>query len=391
MGTKSSITMFSAKNGDSCLFEHSGVQNVAILVDGGYASTMTQHISPVLKSFRECKRQLDLVVSTHIDADHIGGLVKLVAENGQSGSPSIVPIDRVWHNSLQSLADANDRVELGKSDKELLETIRKHGYSTGAETAASEISSRQASSLAALLNDGSYNWNGSDCIVSGHEVHISPDCRVAVISPNRDRLAELLRWWIRNLRGFAYAGNIGDDPLLRDAFEFICSVESNQLKEGMKEISSTTDKLAELSDIYTPDSSITNGASIAFVLETATRRFLFLGDAWAEDVVAGLNAESMLHFDAIKISHHGSFRNTSPELLTSIDSPQFLISTDGERHNHPDLEVLKAIVDRPADFERNLIFNYPTDASRIIANHQSKSGARFNVREESNVQLTWED
>ena len=86
-------------------------------------------------------------------------------------------------------------------------------------------------------------------------------------------------------------------------------------------------------------------------------------------------------FDAIKISHHGSLHNTSPALLELIDSPVYLISSSGERHNHPDLEVLKAIVDRSSDFQRHLYFNYSTPASEYMRNYTAKSGVGFAIYE----------
>lgn len=110
---------------------------------------------------------------------------------------------------------------------------------------------------------------------------------------------------------------------------------------------------------------------------------LFLGDAWAEDVVSKLKplqtAFAPIIFDAIKVSHHGSSRNTSVELLSIADSPCFLVSSDGTGHGHPDFEVLAEIVDRPAPFTRQIYFNYETPASRKLRAHTSRSGAAFSV------------
>lgn len=39
---------------------------------------------------------------THIDADHIGGLLEFFSSNGPQPR-SIVEVDRVWHNSLRSM------------------------------------------------------------------------------------------------------------------------------------------------------------------------------------------------------------------------------------------------------------------------------------------------
>jgi beta-lactamase superfamily II metal-dependent hydrolase len=110
---------------------------------------------------------------------------------------------------------------------------------------------------------------------------------------------------------------------------------------------------------------------------------LFLGDAWAEDAVSKLKplrtTSAPVIFDAIKVSHHGSLRNTSVELLSIADSPCFLVSSDGTCHGHPDFEVLAEIVDRPASFKRQLFFNYETAASNQLQAHKSRSGAAFSV------------
>jgi hypothetical protein len=69
--------------------------------------------------------------------------------------------------------------------------------------------------------------------------------------------------------------------------------------------------------------------------------------------------EFPLYFDAIKVSHHGSALNTSPELLELIDSEKFLISTNGKSFGHPDTETIARIVTRKAAYRRTLYFNYP--------------------------------
>lgn len=112
-----------------------------------------------------------------------------------------------------------------------------------------------------------------------------------------------------------------------------------------------------------------------------------LADAWAEEVLKELlkmksQGESMM-FDAIKISHHGSNYNTSPELLSTVDAPMYFISSNGSKHNHPDIELLRAIVDREASFTRTLYFNYSTPESREIKDFQTTTGATFIVEEDA--------
>ena len=43
------LKMFPARNGDAFLLRENVIQPTAILIDGGYASTFTTYINPVLK------------------------------------------------------------------------------------------------------------------------------------------------------------------------------------------------------------------------------------------------------------------------------------------------------------------------------------------------------
>ena len=87
---------------------------------------------------------------------------------------------------------------------------------------------------------------------------------------------------------------------------------------------------------------------------------LFLGDSLPADVAAGLRAlgyseERPLHVDLVKVSHHGSRHNTSPELLKLIRGERFLISGQGVK-GHPDKETLARII--CLQEEPLLLFNY---------------------------------
>ena len=73
------IKMYPAKNGDAFLISSNmeNDRNINILVDAGYSSTFKEHIAPDLQTIHGHGGKLDLVVATHIDADHICGLIEL--------------------------------------------------------------------------------------------------------------------------------------------------------------------------------------------------------------------------------------------------------------------------------------------------------------------------
>lgn len=372
--------MYPARNGDAFLCDAYGRH---ILVDGGFASTYKDYIAADLAQLATDGGRLDLVICTHIDADHIGGLLEFFSVNGPPDKRRI-EVETIWHNSLRSLA-ASTAVPDGVHDRIVLEALRRRGYQGVAVSSPNPISARQGSSLAKLLRQNGYTWNsgdGTSCIGEGAApLFIGGTVGIQVIGPKVKRLEELRDLWLWEVRKLGYSGSSQFSDLLDDAYEMWCaSAPSPSAPQAIPIAASGNLRLA---DVYTPDTSISNGSSIAFVMSAGTARLLFLGDAWAEDVVSNLKSlqstAGTIIFDAIKVSHHGSLHNTSVELLSIADSRCFFISSDGSRHGHPDFEVLAEIVDRPAPFERHLFFNYETAASMRLRTHSSRTGTAFSV------------
>ncbi|MDR6575991.1 MULTISPECIES: AVAST type 1 anti-phage system MBL fold metallo-hydrolase Avs1a [Pseudomonas] len=375
-----SLKMYPAKNGDAFLINANGNH---LLVDGGFASTYTNYIAQDLAELSRQGNRISLVVCTHIDADHIGGLLAFFSVNGCPDSRGI-EVDAVWHNSLRSLS-SQPQGPCMPQDARVLESIKRRGFPLAAERAADPISVRQGSSLAKLLRIERYHWNdgdGSQCIDSRVAALDLPNAvQVKVLGPTAERLESLRTWWLREMKKLGYRGVGEASDLVDDAYEMWCAHDSQSAAPCIRPIAAQKD--LQLTKVYTADTSIANGSSIALLLTAGKASVLLLGDAWAEDMVAELKQRQtdggIQLFDAIKISHHGSNHNTSVELLAMVDAPCFLISTDGSRHGHPDFEVLAEIVDRPAAFERRIYFNYETAASQQLRTYTSKSHARFSV------------
>lgn len=380
------IKMYPAGNGDAFLISAAGSN---VLVDAGYAQTFDDYISRDLLDLSHRGERLDLVIASHIDADHISGLIRFFSLNGSSALPQLAAIGDVWHNSLRSLS-ARNWAEISPSDRDILNAIRQRGHPSpvtrlGAD--AAEISARQGNSLASLIHKGGYKWNLDDGTTS-----ITMDCTkmlhlpggsVRVIGPRQERLNGLLKWWKRRLRQMGYTGPVGPGEVIDDAFEFMCEHALETTASSPVPLSAGGRKL--LNEVYETDTSITNGSSIAAIVELGGARVLMLADAWAEDMVYALrmlqSQGCSMIFDAIKVSHHGSLRNTSPELLELIDAPIYIVSSNGTGHGHPDFEVLAAIVDRAAEFSRTLYLNYATPASKLLREQQSQSKTPFTVHE----------
>lgn len=387
------LRMYPAKNGDSFLVRTDSPEPLIILVDGGFVDTFRSYIHEDLKTLSEQGYRLNLVVATHIDTDHISGLIELLKKNGSSSNPKIIHIDHVWHNSVRSMSLGKGN-NISPDDRELLDEIKRVGFVIASqdEKNESEISAREGSSLAALLLSGGYSWNegvGHQSIncEESQTLVFDKDAKIQVIGPRLKRLEKLKKWWMQELRRYGFTGELNENKDFDDAFEFLCANKDLQLNEDDLKLISAKTQEAALTDIYKQDRSVTNASSIAFIATINKVRLLFLGDALAEDTeeeLTRLSSEgTSMVFDAIKISHHGSLHSTSPSLLQLIDAPIFLISSNGQRHNHPDVEVLKEIVDRPSKCTRKLYFNYSTEASQELQGYKSKAGENFIIFENS--------
>ncbi|MBC3766698.1 AVAST type 1 anti-phage system MBL fold metallo-hydrolase Avs1a [Neptunicella marina] len=380
------IKMYPAENGDAFLLCS---DEVNILVDGGYAKTFSSYVRPDLESMANNEEHLELVIVTHIDSDHIGGIIRFLMLNGGAQVNSIIPLKGIWHNSLRALTSESE-ADISPSNLEVLNAIKRRGHPKRQAqdiTSVDEISAKQGSTLASLIHAGQYIWNEGDgtksvCVDSVQQKTFSNGF-VKVLSPSKLRLANLLKTWKKDLRRYGFNGSVNSNQVIDDAFEFNFEHRNDTQINKQSFVSARSQK--RLEDIYTPDNSIANGSSIATLIELNGTRVLMLADAWAEDVLEELQkmksqGESMV-FDAIKISHHGSNHNTSPDLLSLVDSPIYFISSNGSKHSHPDIELLREIVNREAKFTRTLYFNYSTPESREIKDFQTTSGATFIVEE----------
>lgn len=260
--------MFPAKNGDSFLIRVGTKKNGCILIDGGYSSTFTKYIKPELIKLNKQNYSLGLAVNTHIDEDHIRGMIKLIQANGISTNPNVIPIENFWHNSLRSITESiNQSIKYSKPDDELLAQISSRGYPNDDE-GESEISANQGSSLARSLVQNKYNWNFGQGFQSidtkatpSFLLKDNDEVIIRVLSPTPEALNQLKNKWKKELIKLGFEGNALNQEF-DDGFEFLLSKE--QVNKTSSLISSSEKKLE---DIYTPDKSITNRSSISILLE----------------------------------------------------------------------------------------------------------------------------
>lgn len=300
------IKILPAYNGDSIHISYGEKDEMTnILVDGGIARTYPQFLQQYLKVIKARKQFIDLLIVTHYDSDHIGGINRLFDDIDiyRDGF-----IKKVWFNSGKLIIRDMKRKK-GKINHEPIELNDK------------EISLREGICLAGKLK--SLNCWGKDTIKAGFIFPLK-DVKIEVISPFRNSLKKInKKWQIEEdkQKNISASGNDYDVPI---------------------------DELIKRK--FDKDTNIFNESSIAFILHYKNRRILMSGDASPSRTTdyfiknKKISSSNRLKLDLVKVSHHGSKRNTSPDFLKFIDCSHFIISTDGNTHGHPAKECLARII-----------------------------------------------
>ncbi|MGE4419585.1 MAG: ComEC/Rec2 family competence protein [Sulfurimonas sp.] len=314
-----------ASNGD-CIFITLSDEKF-ILIDGGYASTYTKSIKQRIKTIKENSKDLDLVVVTHVDNDHVQGILKLL------GGEYADLVKKIWFNSGKILSDyfSSDVVP----DKiDLIET----------QSNSEEIGIRDGNKLEDKIEELKLTI---DSPIKFDTFDIVNDLEFTVISPNDNNLKVLSDEWNAVLK----------EELKRES--------SSEVGAKKNDYDKSIDWL--IKNPFSSDSSIANGSSIAFILKQNESKFLFLADAHMDVIIDSLKKLEYTHVNPLKIefvklSHHGSKKNLNEEFLSLIDTDTYIVSTNGSpKHHHPNKETLAKIIDfhkRKAQACK-FIFNYP--------------------------------
>ncbi len=282
------IKSFEAKNGDAFLISFGKKKKHNIMIDMGMPSTYEDSIKDDLIKLSK-KRQIDLLVISHMHRDHIGGALEFIKDNGKNHD--IINVNEVWHNSYRHLHF--DKIEK-KDDKETIEYVKNIIYQNRENykpNGVNKISAEEGTSFAGNLLMHKYNWNSSfkeNAIIVDKNIPktIGKNINIILLSPNKKKLNVLSKEWEKELKGKKLSKN----HIFDDAFEFY--MQNDPILDAIiSNIGASKkynyEKLAKEEKIE-KDGSITNGSSIAFIIEyrkkEKVKKILFLGDAH-EDII----------------------------------------------------------------------------------------------------------
>lgn len=136
-----------------------------------------------------------------------------------------------------------------------------------------------------------------------------------------------------------------EQHLVKKAFD---SVHPNVPLQALNNRNCSLEQLME-QPLPPEDGSLSNRASVVFVLEYGGKRLLFTGDAWSSDLLEGVRRYAAMKeerlpifFDAVKLPHHGSARNISEQWPEVLESRRYILCADGRRH--PDKQTVAKLV-----------------------------------------------
>ncbi len=337
-----------ARFGDSFWITYgSARKQYRILVDGGTSGTRNE-IVKLIKQLPENDRRIDLAVVTHIDNDHIGGILSLLERNEFN-----VQFKDFWFN---------DRIHLPESPGDLLGV-------------------KQGIRLADQLTDHKIPWNkhfggGSVQIPNKGALpkfELPGGMSITLLSPTINALARLAVVWDEVLEE---QGLLSGQPPLEDDVDLLDLGGDEFLDEQP-----LPDINALAMEPFHRDDSEANGSSIAFLLEFKGKRVLMTGDAHADKMISALDRISpkqKLTVDLLKVSHHGSQGTTNRELLEKLDCSQFAITTNGSNFGHPDHETIARIL-KAHSGPKTLHFNYRSRHNEIWDDKTLKRNFRYDA------------
>lgn len=344
-----------AFKGDSFLI-HGGTDEapVLILVDGGPAGTYEQHLRKRLEELREERFDagliaegdplvIDLVIVSHVDDDHINGIIDLFREvfEAVKDDPMAVPpydIRGLWHNSFDEIL-GNDEVAAEAAQ-----------FGAASFGPLVEEAENQAEFDAGLILQS---------VAQGHELRSLANALDIPINEGFDGL-------IKTAVGQTTSRELGGIKLT------IIGPRSAELAE----LQETHDKWIEAQKAkgkpVTPtsmlqsltDESVANLSSIVLLAESGGRTALLTGDARSDFVVKGLEETGAMAagggfaVDLLKMPHHGSDRNVDEDFLTRVTAPAYLFTGNGE-HGNPERETFRMLAEARPDAAMKFYLTYP--------------------------------
>lgn len=352
-----SLDVQRARKGD-CLLLHYGTRGDPglALIDGGPGRVYKPHLKPRLGQIRQARGLapeaplvVDLLMVSHIDDDHINGILEMTRElvlARDSHRPLPLKVRSFWHNTFDDL--------VGNNPEELLSAVT---ASFGAAALSGEPDTEGLDADAAMvlasvaqgfrLRDDARKLN----------FRLNPEFQGRLVMATPDsQPVDMGRGLTLTVAGPMQADLLA---LQKDHDAFL------KARRDDKPVAAS---LAALTD-----SSVANLSSLVLLAQVEEKRILLTGDARSDKILRGLELIGLmkeggtLHVDILKMPHHGSDRNVDPDFFQRITADHYVFSGNGE-HGNPERATLQMLLDASCGRDLTVHLTYPLQ--EIDANRQ---------------------
>jgi beta-lactamase superfamily II metal-dependent hydrolase len=335
------LHVIQAKYGDALVLSFGTLARPRhILIDGGPSGNYAADLEPGLAGIIGKQGKLDLVVLSHVDNDHIVGLLDLLAaiEADQvSGRALRTKIACLWHNSFDRTIDRSGKVGQQMQANAVILGAARMTTPLAADTLDTLYGIKEGNRLrlmARKLNIPINKGFKDDILLAAKaRVEFGP-LELTIAGPNKANLQTLEEEWLEWLEEAAQ--KIAHDPAT-----------------------------AAMIDRSTP-----NLSSIVLLAKCGGKSVLLTGDARGDHIIdglktAGLLKKGKLHVDVLKVQHHGSHRNTTAEFFDTITADTYVLSADG-RHGNPKFDTMKWIVETAHHRQRPITLVATNETDTIV-------------------------
>jgi len=374
------LQIFRSLSGDCVLLTSPGGKR--ILADGGMPDAYTDHIATPLGALRKADIELDVLYVSHIDRDHIGGVLRMLdietewrvfdhmTDKGKTWSkPKSVrpPIARkIWHNAFFDTIQQTKAVNLGTAGLSQILNSAATTLSAANNTAGAAYARLLALSVGDAIavnwriGDGQLGiplnpeYDGGFMVRGGDQISIG-DLTITVISPSAKELRELKKTWI---------------DWLQDNQKELSRLRRQQKRDIDRLDSSSADQVVDLARTLAlrvePDVTPPNLASLVLLVECDGRRILLSGDAGDLTILEALEEAGLMDddggidLDVLKVPHHGAHNSFSEDFVRRVRAKHYIFCGDGE-HDNPEHDVVDGYIAAPGSFK--LWFNCSSDVA----------------------------
>jgi hypothetical protein len=380
-----SLDVRRARKGDCLVLHYGSKTNPGLgLIDGGPSQVYGPHLKPRLEQIRKSRKlgpndplPVDFMMVSHIDDDHINGILELTKEllEAKAAKKSLpFRIQSVWHNTFDDI--------IGNNPKELTAAVTAQ-FGTASLSGEPDTDGLDPD-VARVLASVSQGFRLRDDL-RGLKLRINPEFEgKLVIAKKKAKTLDMGK----GLK-FTVVGPMHDEiaALQKDHDTFL----------KKKEKAGTASVLAAFTD-----SSVANLSSVVVLAEVGKKRMLLTGDARGDKVLEGLelvgllknDGKSTMHVDVFKGPHHGSDRNADPILFRRVTADHYVFSGNGE-HGNPERETLQMLLDERGDEDDYTIhLTYPIDEIDVARKEdwkkeQGKEKARKKKNPKVKVRANW--